>query len=74
MKSVSEFECDAVLLKLKDESRFICGATSFGVPAGKIVELRQTDPRTKQVLLNFGHGMLDWFPESVLARFEALVN
>lgn len=57
--------------KLKEDSRFVCGITSFGLPAGAVVQVAQTDPSTHKVLIDFGGRMVGWFPESVLAKFEA---
>ena len=57
--------------KLKEDSRFICGVTSFGLAAGAIVDVRQTDASTRKVLIDFGGRMIDWLPESILSKFEA---
>lgn len=58
--------------KLKEDGRFVCGMTSFGIPAGVVVQVTQTDPSTHKVLIDFGDRMVDWFHESVLAKFEAV--
>ena len=59
--------------KLKEDGRFVCGITSFGLPAGAVVQVTQTDPSTNKVLIDFGGRLVDWFDESVLAkRFEAV--
>ena len=58
--------------KLKEDDRFVCGATSFGLSAGAVVQVTQTDPSTHKVLIDFGGRMVDWFHESVLAKFEAV--
>ena len=59
--------------KLKEDGRFVCGITSFLLPAGAVVQVTQTDPSTNKVLIDFGGRLVDWFDESVLAkRFEAV--
>ena len=58
--------------KLKADGRFVCGTTSFGLSAGAVVQVTQTDPSTHKVLIDFGGRMVDWFHESVLAKFEAV--
>ena len=57
--------------KLKEDDRFVCGSTSFGLSAEAVVEVVQTDPSTRKVLIDFGGRMVDWFHESILTKFEA---
>lgn len=58
--------------KLKEDSRFVCGITSFELSAGAVVQVTQTDPVTRKVLIDFGGRLVDWFHESVLSKFEAV--
>ena len=59
--------------RLKEDRRFVCGITSFGMPAGALVQVSQIDASTGKVLIDFGGGLLDWFPESVITeKFEAV--
>lgn len=59
--------------RLKEDGRFVCGTTSFLLPAGAVVRVTQTDPGTNKVLIDFGGRLVDWFDESVLSkRFEAV--
>lgn len=59
--------------RLKEDGRFVCGTTSFGLSAGAVVQVNQIDASAHKVLIDFGGGMVDWFDESVLAkRFEAV--
>ena len=58
--------------KLKEDGRFVCGITSFGLPAGAVVQVTQADPATHKVLIDFGGRLVDWFHESVLSKFEAV--
>lgn len=58
--------------RLKEDERFVCGVTSFGVPAGAVVVVRQTDASTHKVLIDFGGRLIDWFHESILSKFEAV--
>ena len=57
--------------RLKKDSRFICGGTSFGLSAGAVVTVTQTDKSTNKVLIDFGGRMVDWFHESILNQFDA---
>ena len=57
-------------LRLKEGGQFVCGLTSFECMAGKVVFLRQVDERNKKVLLDFGARLVDWFPVSMLDRFD----
>lgn len=64
---------EIIQYKLKEDARFVCGTTSFGLSSGAVVQVNQTDASTGQVLIDFGGGLVDWFDESVLAkRFEAV--
>lgn len=58
--------------RLKEDGRFVCGVTSFGLPAGAVVYVRQTDSSGGKVLIDFGERLIDWFDESILSRFEAV--
>lgn len=58
--------------RLKEDGRFICGVTSFGLSAGAVVEVCQTDASTNKVLIDFGGRMIDWFHETILSKFEAV--
>jgi len=58
--------------RLKEDRRFVCGVTSFIFPAGAVVVVRQTDPSTNKVLIDFGERLIDWFHESILSKFEAV--
>lgn len=58
--------------KLKEDCRFVCGMTSFGLSAGAVVQVNQIDASTHKVLIDFGDRLADWFHESILAKFEAV--
>lgn len=57
-------------MQVKQDSRFRCGITSFGLSAGAIVNVRQKDEESRKVLLDFGGRMMDWFSDSTLSLFE----
>ncbi|MCZ2107086.1 MAG: hypothetical protein LC106_06885 [Burkholderiales bacterium] len=57
--------------RLKENGRFVCGITVFGMSARAIVQVSQIDMSTGKVLIDFGGGLLDWFSESVITeKFE----
>ena len=58
--------------RLKQDGRFVCGTTAFGLSAGSVVEVRQTDTSTRKVLIDFGGRMVDWFDQTILSKFEAV--
>jgi len=58
--------------KLKEDSRFRCGLTSFGLSAGRIVEVKQVDKEYRKVLIVFSSGLVDWYADSMLDMFEKL--
>ena len=58
--------------KLKEDGRFRCGLTSFGMSAGATVQVTQVDTERNKVLVVFGERLLDWFDESILGRFDAV--
>jgi len=59
---------------LRNEKRFRCGTTTFGCRAGAVVLIRQRDEVYGKVLLDFGNGLIDWFNESILEKFDELVD
>lgn len=56
--------------KLKEGSRFRVGVTSFGMVSGATVNVTQVDKEYHKVLIDFGGGLVDWFHESVLDKFD----
>ena len=58
--------------KLNEPSRFRCGITSFELPIGSIVEVRQYNKEYGKVLIDFGDRMIDWFSDSILHKFDAV--
>ena len=56
--------------KLVEDSRFRVGVTSFGMSSGVLVKVTQVDKEYNKVLVDFGGGYVDWFPESVLDKFD----
>lgn len=58
--------------KLKEDSRFICGVTAFGMSAGCVVQVKQVDKEYRKVLADFGGRMIDWHSDSILNKFEKI--
>lgn len=58
--------------RLKNTRRFRCGNTVFGFPTGGIVTVKQRDNNCHKVLIDFGHGDIDWFHKDTLEDFEAI--
>jgi hypothetical protein len=60
---------------LKEDARFVCGITSFGLRAGATVTVRQVDHTWGKVLIDFGDGLVGWFVKSTLDQFaHGVVN
>ena len=62
------FDCSSVLFRLRliRDQRFRIGHTSFGMTQGAIVSALQIDARNKNVLLDFGDGLIDWVSQQTI--------
>ena len=55
---------------LKENGRFRCGTTSFEIEAGHIVRVKQVDSSVRKVLIDFGGNTVDWYSDTILAKFN----
>lgn len=55
--------------QLREDKMFFAAEKRFTMPAGATVEIRQVDRNAKQVLLDFGDRIIDWFDDSIVLAF-----